>query len=57
MTHKYDVIYMCVNEGIQKTKNKDHSVILGYSMDDHCEMKLSLDIESKCIENTKNRIW
>ena len=25
-------------------------VILGYSMDDHCEMKLSLDIESKCIE-------
>ena len=25
MTHKYDVIYMYVNEGIQKTQNKDHS--------------------------------
>ena len=24
MTHKYDVIYMCVNEGIPKTQNKDH---------------------------------
>ena len=29
---------------------KIDSVILGYSMDDRCEMKLSLDIESKCIE-------
>ena len=28
MTHKYDVIYTCVNEGIQKTKNKDHSKLV-----------------------------
>ena len=26
------------------------TVILGYSTDDRCKMKLSLDIESKCIE-------
>ena len=28
MTHKYDVIYMCVNEGTQKTQNKDHSKLV-----------------------------
>ena len=28
MTHKYDVIYMCVNKGIQKTQNKDHSKLV-----------------------------
>ena len=28
MTHKYDVICTCVNEGIQKTKNKDYSKLV-----------------------------
>ena len=28
MSHIYDVIYLLVNEGIQKTKNKDHSKLV-----------------------------
>ena len=28
MSHKYDVIYLLINEGIQKTKNKDHSKLV-----------------------------
>ena len=30
-------------------------VILGYFLDDRCEMKLSLDIESKCIEKIEKQ--
>ena len=28
MNHKYDVIYVLINEGNQKTKNKDHSKLV-----------------------------
>ena len=43
MTHKYDVIYMCLNEGIQTTQNKAILKYVSLNMQRYQRLKSDID--------------